>query len=198
MFTITVQHKNYEVQLQPTLLYHPLVVKAASLLDSKLALAGKERSIFGFRLTLYRRSDHSQLRAEQQFLYLTQDVSTEYRAGSQWFPITSSREDRHVTHNSVMDRAATSRALSQEFGSFARQHGSPRTVCCSMDSQLRDHSYDYPCRCIEDRSVINGVLNDVPGARMARRVSFLINLSSAYSIKVVASVIGGIVVNAHW
>ncbi|GFU75088.1 uncharacterized protein TNCV_4853791 [Trichonephila clavipes] len=33
----------------------------------------------------------------------------------------SSREDRHVIRMALMDRAATSRALIQELGSFARQ-----------------------------------------------------------------------------
>ncbi|GFX40211.1 transposable element Tc3 transposase [Trichonephila clavipes] len=50
-----------------------------------------------------------------------QDGNTEYRAGSQRPPIASSREDRHVTRMALMDREATSRALSQELGSFARQ-----------------------------------------------------------------------------
>ncbi|GFT89403.1 uncharacterized protein TNCV_4386891 [Trichonephila clavipes] len=43
-------------------------------------------------------------------------------------PITSSREDKHVTHMALMDRATTSRALSQEPGSFARQQVSARKV----------------------------------------------------------------------
>ncbi|GFT81501.1 HTH_Tnp_Tc3_2 domain-containing protein [Trichonephila clavipes] len=47
--------------------------------------------------------------------------NAERRAGSQWTPITSSREDRHINRMVLMDRAATSRALSQELGSFARQ-----------------------------------------------------------------------------
>ncbi|GFY24424.1 HTH_Tnp_Tc3_2 domain-containing protein [Trichonephila clavipes] len=56
-----------------------------------------------------------------------QDGNTECRAGSQRPPITSSREDRHVTCMALMYRAATSRTLSQELGSFARQV-SARTV----------------------------------------------------------------------
>ncbi|GFW39893.1 HTH_Tnp_Tc3_2 domain-containing protein [Trichonephila clavipes] len=48
--------------------------------------------------------------------------------GSQQLPITSSREDRHVTHIALMDRSAASRALSQELGSFARQQVSTGTV----------------------------------------------------------------------
>ncbi|GFX23339.1 hypothetical protein TNCV_4936541 [Trichonephila clavipes] len=43
-------------------------------------------------------------------------------------PITSSREDRQVTRMTIMDPAATSRALSQESGSFARNQISVRTV----------------------------------------------------------------------
>ncbi|GFT37078.1 HTH_Tnp_Tc3_2 domain-containing protein [Trichonephila clavipes] len=50
-----------------------------------------------------------------------QDSNTERRAGSQRPSIISSREARHVTRMALMDRAATSRALSQELGLFARQ-----------------------------------------------------------------------------
>ncbi|GFS66800.1 transposable element Tcb1 transposase [Trichonephila clavipes] len=57
-----------------------------------------------------------------------QDGKTERSAGSQRPPITSSREDRHVTLMALMDRAAPSRALSQELGSFAGQQVSARTV----------------------------------------------------------------------
>ncbi|GFX84241.1 HTH_Tnp_Tc3_2 domain-containing protein [Trichonephila clavipes] len=57
-----------------------------------------------------------------------QDGNTEHRAGSGRPPITSSREERHVTRMTLMDRAATSRAPSQELGSFARQKESARTV----------------------------------------------------------------------
>ncbi|GFU82110.1 HTH_Tnp_Tc3_2 domain-containing protein [Trichonephila clavipes] len=51
----------------------------------------------------------------------SQDDNTECRAGSQWSPITSSLEDRHVTRMVLMDREASLRAPSQELGSFARQ-----------------------------------------------------------------------------
>ncbi|GFW65608.1 uncharacterized protein TNCV_3550311 [Trichonephila clavipes] len=57
-----------------------------------------------------------------------QDGNTERHAGSQRPPITSSREDRHLTRMALMDRAATSRALSQELVSFARQQMFARTV----------------------------------------------------------------------
>ncbi|GFT08039.1 uncharacterized protein TNCV_2589581 [Trichonephila clavipes] len=52
---------------------------------------------------------------------------TERRAGSRRPPITNSREDRHVTRITLMNRAATSRTLSQELGSFARQQVHVRT-----------------------------------------------------------------------
>ncbi|GFX49945.1 hypothetical protein TNCV_1031951 [Trichonephila clavipes] len=42
--------------------------------------------------------------------------NTECRAGSQRTHITSSREDRHVTRMVLMDRATSSRALSQNSG----------------------------------------------------------------------------------
>ncbi|GFW03713.1 hypothetical protein TNCV_2538241 [Trichonephila clavipes] len=43
-------------------------------------------------------------------------------------PITSSREDRHITSMTSIDRAATSRDRSQESGSFARQQMHARTI----------------------------------------------------------------------
>ncbi|GFV13382.1 HTH_Tnp_Tc3_2 domain-containing protein [Trichonephila clavipes] len=56
-----------------------------------------------------------------------QDGNTKLRAGSQRSPIASSQKDEHVTLMALMDRAVTSRALSQELGSFAQQV-STRTV----------------------------------------------------------------------
>ena len=46
---------------------------------------------------------------------------TERLAGSQWFATTNNLEDRHLTRIILIDRIATSGALSQETGSFARQ-----------------------------------------------------------------------------
>ncbi|GFT75991.1 uncharacterized protein TNCV_1255141 [Trichonephila clavipes] len=43
-------------------------------------------------------------------------------------PYIRSRSDRHVIRIALMDCGATSRALSQEFGLFARQQVSARTV----------------------------------------------------------------------
>ncbi|GFW29923.1 uncharacterized protein TNCV_4999631 [Trichonephila clavipes] len=57
---------NYEIQLQLTLLYHPLALGEDSLLDSKLVLAENGRGVSDFRLTLHKRSDNSYLRDEQQ------------------------------------------------------------------------------------------------------------------------------------
>ncbi|GFS94440.1 hypothetical protein TNCV_2014651 [Trichonephila clavipes] len=59
-------------QLQRTLLYHPLAVGEDSLPDSKLVLAENGRGVSDFRLTIYKQSDGSHLRNEQQLLYLTQ------------------------------------------------------------------------------------------------------------------------------
>ncbi|GFY29472.1 hypothetical protein TNCV_2626431 [Trichonephila clavipes] len=70
MFTITVQHMSY-VQLQRTLQYHPLAIEEDSLPDSKLVLAESRKDVSDFRLTLYKWSDDSDLRDEQQLLYLT-------------------------------------------------------------------------------------------------------------------------------
>ncbi|GFV28817.1 uncharacterized protein TNCV_3987661 [Trichonephila clavipes] len=63
-----------------------------------------------------------------------QDSNMERRDVSQQPPITSSREDRYVTHMVLMDRAATSRALSQELRSFARQQVAARTY---QDGRIR-------------------------------------------------------------
>ncbi|GFX74762.1 uncharacterized protein TNCV_3121911 [Trichonephila clavipes] len=57
-----------------------------------------------------------------------QDGNTERCAGSQRSYITSSQEARHVTRMTLMDRAATSRALSLEWETFTRQQVSARTV----------------------------------------------------------------------
>ncbi|GFX53386.1 hypothetical protein TNCV_2946251 [Trichonephila clavipes] len=57
-----------------------------------------------------------------------QDGITERRAESQRPPITSSRENKHVTRVNLMDRSITSRALSQELESFAKQVN-PGSVC---------------------------------------------------------------------
>ncbi|GFW18045.1 HTH_Tnp_Tc3_2 domain-containing protein [Trichonephila clavipes] len=60
------------------------------------------------------------------------DPLTVNRIGNRWIQdgVTSYayREDRHVTRMVLRDRAATSRAPSQELGSFARQQVSARTV----------------------------------------------------------------------
>ncbi|GFX60487.1 uncharacterized protein TNCV_1182061 [Trichonephila clavipes] len=74
-----------------------------------------------------------------------QDDNAERRAGSQWLPITISREDRHVIRIVLMDCVATSCALSQELGFFARRV-SARTVsevCSSMGSKLKNHDGGY-------------------------------------------------------
>ncbi|GFU56862.1 hypothetical protein TNCV_2437411 [Trichonephila clavipes] len=53
MLTITVQHISYEVQLQRTLLFHPLAVGEDSLPDSKLVLTENGRGEDDYRLPLY-------------------------------------------------------------------------------------------------------------------------------------------------
>ncbi|GFV47056.1 hypothetical protein TNCV_2699501 [Trichonephila clavipes] len=67
-----------------------------------------------------------------------------------------------------MYRKATSRALSQQSGSFARQSVSVRTVRRRMDSQSGKHGCGYPCCSFTDRSVFNVIMNDKPGAGMER------------------------------
>ncbi|GFX71680.1 hypothetical protein TNCV_4131261 [Trichonephila clavipes] len=61
----------YEVKLQHTLLYLSLAVGEDSLQDSKLVLAKNRRGVSDFRLTLYKQSNDSHLRDEQQFSYWT-------------------------------------------------------------------------------------------------------------------------------
>ncbi|GFU52097.1 HTH_Tnp_Tc3_2 domain-containing protein [Trichonephila clavipes] len=76
-----------------------------------------------------------------------QDGYTECRAGSQQLPICSSQEDRHVTRMVSMNRAAASRALSKDLGSFGGKkclHEQFDDVCYSMDSQHEDHGCGYP------------------------------------------------------
>ncbi|GFX56536.1 uncharacterized protein TNCV_74821 [Trichonephila clavipes] len=77
---------------------------------------------------------------------VVKDGITEPRTGPQRPTITSSRENRHVTSVDLMDRAAMSRAPSQELVSFAKQQVSARRfndVCRSMYSQLGDHGYEF-------------------------------------------------------
>ncbi|GFY16972.1 protein FAM200B [Trichonephila clavipes] len=67
----------------------------------------------------------------------------------------------------------------------------------ATDSNKDAHFIAY-VRFWDNRSVFNGVINDESG-RTNRETSILqINPGSAYSIKMVASVLGGILVNAHW
>ncbi|GFW83416.1 hypothetical protein TNCV_2545141 [Trichonephila clavipes] len=72
---------------------------------------------------------------------------TEHRAGSQRSPIASSREARHVTRMILMDSAATSRALSQDWGLLQDSkclHEQFDEVCSSTDSQFGDQGFSYP------------------------------------------------------
>ncbi|GFU74235.1 HTH_Tnp_Tc3_2 domain-containing protein [Trichonephila clavipes] len=56
------------------------------------------------------------------------DGNAELRAGSQQPSVTGSRENSQGTRKDLMDRATTSRALSQELGSFTRQQVTARAV----------------------------------------------------------------------
>ncbi|GFX67127.1 transposable element Tcb1 transposase [Trichonephila clavipes] len=64
--------------------------------------------------------------------------------------------------------------------------------------ECRTGSQRPPSLEAEDRRVSNGVINEESGARMARRHFFQIFPGSVYSIKMVASVFDGIVVNIQW
>ncbi|GFV09849.1 HTH_Tnp_Tc3_2 domain-containing protein [Trichonephila clavipes] len=83
---------------------------------------------------IVRLNSHKQIEFERSCL-VKSDGTTECRAGSQRLPITSSREDRHITRIALMDRAATPRVLSQELGSFVRQQVSARTVRRRLQQQ---------------------------------------------------------------
>ncbi|GFT92666.1 hypothetical protein TNCV_667571, partial [Trichonephila clavipes] len=56
------------------------------------------------------------------------DGNAECRARSQRPPISSSREDKHVTRMALMSSEDPSRALNQELGAFSRQQVSARTI----------------------------------------------------------------------
>ncbi|GFX84885.1 hypothetical protein TNCV_4997171 [Trichonephila clavipes] len=66
---------------------------------------------------------------------------------SQWSPITSNREDRHVTCMALMDQAAMSPTLNKNRGHLQDNkclHEQLDNICCCMDSQLGDHGFGYP------------------------------------------------------
>ncbi|GFU58360.1 hypothetical protein TNCV_4172661 [Trichonephila clavipes] len=76
-----------------------------------------------------------------------QNGNTECRAGSQRTHITSSREDRHVTRMVLMDRATSSRALSQNSGRLQDNKCLDKQfddICSNMDSQHEEHGCGYP------------------------------------------------------
>ncbi|GFU56401.1 hypothetical protein TNCV_2609231 [Trichonephila clavipes] len=88
--------------------------------------------------------------------------------------VVDSREDRHVIRITLVDRAATSRDLSQELRVVCKcLHGQFDDVCSSVDSQLGDHGSGYPSRCITDRNVFNVVINDEPGRMMGIPHNFI-------------------------
>ncbi|GFW28287.1 hypothetical protein TNCV_4639541 [Trichonephila clavipes] len=95
----------------------------------------------------------------------------------------------------LMDHAATSRALSQELGSLAKQQMSSQTV------RQRLQQYGFFARrpwlrllltCITDMRVFNGVINDEPGSSNGETLFFQMNPGSVNSIKMVAPMFGGI------
>ncbi|GFW01752.1 hypothetical protein TNCV_1232521 [Trichonephila clavipes] len=87
----------------------------------------------------------------------------------------------------LIDYAATSRDLSEKLGSFARQPASARAVRRSLLQQ--GFSARLPLT----------LHRRLRWRRTSVLTSFFqMNTGSLYSIKVVASVFGGIVGNAHW
>ncbi|GFX52079.1 HTH_Tnp_Tc3_2 domain-containing protein [Trichonephila clavipes] len=116
-------------------------------------------------------------------------------------PITSSREDRHVNRMTLMDRAATLRALSQELGSFAKQEVSARTVL----QRLLQHGLSarrpwqrQPLTLHHRRERLQWCDQRRTWCTNGETSFFQIHPGFAYSIKMVAYVFGGIVGNAHW
>ncbi|GFX08029.1 HTH_Tnp_Tc3_2 domain-containing protein [Trichonephila clavipes] len=125
--------------------------------------------------------------------------NTERHAGAQRPPITNSLT--YVIRIVLMDRTATSRALSQELGSFARQQVSARTVrrCLQQHGlSVRRPWLQLPLMLHPDRIIVNGVISDEPGSTKSETSLFQMNPGSFFSIKMVTSVFGSIVVNAHW
>ncbi|GFX42063.1 hypothetical protein TNCV_2134781 [Trichonephila clavipes] len=110
----------------------------------------------------------------------------ERRAGSQWPPITNIREDRYVTHIALIDCAAKLRV--KNWGRLQDNclHEQLDDICSSGD-----HGSDYPCCCITDRNLFNGVINDEPG-HMNGETYFQMNPGSVYSIKMAVPMFGGI------
>ncbi|GFU25450.1 hypothetical protein TNCV_3532121 [Trichonephila clavipes] len=106
------------------------------------------------------------------------------------------REDRHVIRMTLMDRVATSPALSQEGGHLQDNkflHKQFDDVCCSMESQPLPltplHYRQGRLQWCDARQTwgTNGAAS-----------FFQINQISVYSIKMVTSVFGVIRMNAHW
>ncbi|GFU70487.1 transposable element Tcb1 transposase [Trichonephila clavipes] len=72
-----------------------------------------------------------------------QDGIMERRAGFQRTPITSSQEDRDITHMALIDRAATSRALSRELGPFLPLMMHHRQKCLRWCDQQRTCAHEW-------------------------------------------------------
>ncbi|GFX03660.1 HTH_Tnp_Tc3_2 domain-containing protein [Trichonephila clavipes] len=121
--------------------------------------------------------------------------------GLRTVPVTSSREDRHVTCLALMDRAATSQAMSQELESFVKQQVSARTVPRGLQlhgPSARRPWLRLPLTLHHMQYVFNGVINEDPGRTNGETSFFQRNSGSVYSFQIVAFVFGGLVVNAHW
>ncbi|GFX73054.1 transposable element Tcb1 transposase [Trichonephila clavipes] len=120
------------------------------------------------------------------FAKFSEDGNTERRVESQWLPITSSQEDIHVTRRmALMDRTATSRALSQELKLFARQV-STRTV----RRRLQQHGLSaqrpwlrLPLKLHHRQERLQSVINDEPRHMNDKTSFFQMNPGSVCSIK---------------
>ncbi|GFW43738.1 HTH_Tnp_Tc3_2 domain-containing protein [Trichonephila clavipes] len=119
---------------------------------------------------------------------------------SQRLLITSSREDRHVTRMAVMDRAAASRAQSQELESFARQQVSTRTIgrhLLQHGLSVRRPWLRLPLTLHHRQERLQWCDQRRAWCTNGETSFFQINLGSVYSFKMVASGFCGIVVNAY-
>ena len=98
-----------------------------------------------------------------------------------------------------MNCKTTSRASGKERGSWVHVclHEQFDDICNSMDCSLSYYVFGFLWCYITDRNNFNGACKDESGRRSLMMLCFQINLDSAYSIKVIASVFGGNVDNAR-
>ncbi|UYV67190.1 GIGYF1 [Cordylochernes scorpioides] len=101
----------------------------------------------------------------------------ERHTGSQWPAITDSRGDRHVTCMALVDRIATSRALSQEMKDFSSQKVPARTVKPERRNGVRSCFQTNPgsvCSTMMAASVFGAIMEKTHGQRAFNIVILLV------------------------